>query len=145
MLGHRPRRRVETDRGFLELGFDSLTAVELRNRLTAATGPAAARDAGLRLPDAGWSWPSTCSTSSAPTATEAFGGDPAEQPVRQALAAIPLDALRRPGLLDPLLSWHRRAPAAPDGAAGHRRRRPRTWPELDVASLVRLALDGTDC
>ncbi|QQQ80047.1 SDR family NAD(P)-dependent oxidoreductase [Saccharothrix sp. 6-C] len=40
VLGHGDPRRVDLEKPFNDLGFDSLTAVDLRNRLTAETGVA---------------------------------------------------------------------------------------------------------
>ncbi|MEV0281373.1 type I polyketide synthase, partial [Streptomyces sp. NPDC050610] len=145
VLGHRGAEAVDPERAFKDLGFDSLTSVELRNRLGAATGlrlpatlvfdrpsPAevAAYLTGRLLPD------------DAPSGRE--GGESTDAEIRDRLAAIPPAALRRAGLLDALLNL---ADGLPGTAPTDDEPRPpengaETIEDMGVDDLVRMALGG---
>ncbi len=101
VLGHSSPGEVDPDTAFRDLGFDSLAAVELRNRLVA--------DTGLSLPPTlVFDYPSTLAVArqllDVAGPDGAAGGDRSEEAVfRRELARIPVSRLRDAGLMESLL------------------------------------------
>ncbi|MFC4562164.1 type I polyketide synthase [Nocardiopsis mangrovi] len=137
VLGHGDGRTLGEDRPFRDLGFDSLTAVELRNRLNALTGvgltatavfdyPTVAALArhllAAMLPDGGGTEP-----------VGAAADD--DDALRRRIDSIPIARLRESGLLDGLVRLAEPTsspvPAAADTSAD--------IDDMDIAALVRAA------
>lgn len=98
VLGHPDSRDIDPERAFEELGFGSMTGVELRNRLTTATGLVLSRTLIFDYP--------TPAALAAHLGYQLSGSPhPAsdDENIWALLRNIPIHELRRTGLLDKLL------------------------------------------
>jgi polyketide synthase 12 len=104
VLGNSSPQTIDPDRAFQELGFDSLTAVEMRNRLKTATGLALSPTLIFDYPNsaalAGYMHRELVATSDQHKPDTA----PGEVEIQRVVGSIPVKRLRQAGVLELLLA-----------------------------------------
>ncbi|MFI5671188.1 SDR family NAD(P)-dependent oxidoreductase [Streptomyces sp. NPDC051704] len=156
-VSHSDPDTIDVNKGFTDLGLDSLAAIDLRNRLQTATG--------MRLPATMmFDYPSPVVMAEflleeiLPAIEDVAEPEPAAAPqddhsIREALSSIPVAALREAGLLDALLrlagpveqqgaTAATAAPGAPD--APQTADRSEEIKSMNIDDLVRAALASAE-
>ncbi|OBH98098.1 type I polyketide synthase [Mycobacterium sp. E2733] len=114
VLGNSSPESIDPDRAFQELGFDSLTAVEMRNRLKSATGLALSPTLIFDYPNsaalAGYMHRELVGAAEQQSPAAA----PGEAEIQRAVGSIPVKRLRQAGVLELLLALANEA----DGGRG---------------------------
>lgn len=133
VLGHPAGSDIDAEQAFQDLGFDSMTGVELRNRLGSDVGLALSRTLIFDYPT-----PAALAEHLQQRLLHCEAGESEEERIWSMLRKIPLRELRRTGLLDELLLVAGQLPArdAPVGAD-----------EIDALSpdaLVAMALNSEE-
>ncbi|OBG24534.1 type I polyketide synthase [Mycobacterium sp. 852002-51057_SCH5723018] len=129
VLGSGSPEAIDPDRAFQELGFDSLTAVEMRNRLKSATGlplsPTLIFDYPNSAALAGYMHRELVGASDqlAPAAA------PGEAEIQRVVGSIPVKRLRQAGVLELLLAL------ANEGEGGRQAAVPAAGSEKDIADM----------
>jgi polyketide synthase 12 len=143
VLGNTTPEAIDPNRAFQELGFDSLTAVEMRNRLKAATGLALS-------PTLIFDYPNSAALAGY-FRQELLGGTqpdtqqpaPGEAEIQRVLASIPVKRLRQAGVLDLLLSLANETNGAATADVSEETT-TKDIAEMDLDDLVNAALLNDD-
>jgi polyketide synthase 12 len=146
VLGNSSPESIDPDRAFQELGFDSLTAVEMRNRLKSATGLALSPTLIFDYPNsaalAGYMHRELVGAAEQQSPAAA----PGEAEIQRVVGSIPVKRLRQAGVLELLLALANEAdggrgdgqsPAAPVTSE-------KDIADMDLEDLVNAALMDDD-
>ncbi|OBK15336.1 type I polyketide synthase [Mycobacterium asiaticum] len=146
VLGNTSPEAIDPDRAFQELGFDSLTAVEMRNRLKAATGlplsPTLIFDYPNSAALAGYFHQELVGENTPATQPAA----PGEEELRRVVASIPVKRLRQAGVLDVLLALANEKDGGLNGTNGtpHSGTDAKDIADMDLDDLVNAAFLNDD-